>query len=524
MNNDKINQILKDLYEIDPNLKKQEKELREIIKKLLASKPEVKIDQEFVRDLREKIVQDNKKQVAFKFNYMNKLIYAGIGMAVMALVLIPYYNNKGDNFSLDKFAKNDGVNIEVVDEKAFGTLADLSSNPTGNLESSNQAGGETGIMGLGSAEMRSSEESSDSSASIMPMPTPVQYEYEYVGDSFEIEKDNTEVVKRIKSADFLADSVVSLNSLDIGGIDYSNFNNLKVNNISLHEDKDSGYIVSIDSKEQKISIYKNWQSWPEESALNERLTISDVPSDESIIAIADIFIDNYDLDMSPYAEPVVNKSWLKNYERLENKDSAYIPQTITVIYPLIINDKEVYNEHNNEYGLSVQVDIRNNKVTSVNEIVEHNYQSSDYEVVQEENRIIDIAERGGYRNYTRRGSDDAEKRTVELGTPSLEMVRVWKHSPNGSEELYIEAYIFPVLNNEESSFYRDYLIVPIVEELVAEDEKQNNNMSDNISEPYIGIPEQSGGGSPSLEPRDRDLPRIQDDENLNDNLEIQILN
>ncbi|MCF7794883.1 hypothetical protein K9M50_00790 [Patescibacteria group bacterium] len=525
MNKNKIDKILQDLYKIDPELKKQEKELIKIIKKLLASKPEVKIDQSFVKDLRKKLLQGGKKQVGFKINYMNKFIYAGIGMAVMALVLIPYYTNKNNNLSVDNILKDNGIKIESVEEKAFGSLGDISSQNANNEEGANRAGGDASVMGLGSAEMSAREGTADDRISIMPMPTPVMYEYKYVGDSFDINKDSTNVIKRVKDSDLSAENAMSLNSLGIGGISYSNFDKLKVDNISLYEDKDSGYIVSIDSGEQKISIYKNWQTWPQEDGLNERLKISDIPNDDNIIAIADNFVESYNLDMSPYGEAVVNKSWLKNYERAENKESVYIPQTMTVIYPLIINDKEVYNEYNNKYGLSVQVDIKNNKVSSVNEIINHNYQSSNYEVVQDEARLIDIAERGGYRNYSyNRGNEDVEKKIVELGTPSLEMVRVWKYSPNGSEELYIESYIFPVINSEDSNFYRDYLIVPIVEDLIKEDEKKNNNTLNNIPEPYIGIPEQSSGSAPTIQPRDGELPMIQEDLGVENDVEIQVLN
>jgi hypothetical protein len=526
MENNKINKILEDLYKIDPELQKQEKDLKEIIKKLLDSKPEVKIDQKFVQDLRKKILQGEDKKVAFKLNYMNKFIYAGIGMAVMALVLIPYYNNKDNNFTVTNILKDNGIKIESVEEKAFGSLQNISNYDSGDLEANSRAGGGIGVMGLGSAEIGviDVDDGGTGRSSIMPRPNPVIYEYQYVGDDFLVDKDSTAVVKRIKNTELLADKAVALNNLDIGGLNYNKFSNLKINNISLHEDKDSGYIISIDSSEQRVSIYKDWQTWPQENALNERLEMSDVPSDGSIIAIANSFIENYNLDMSPYGEAVVDKSWLKNYEQAENKDTAYIPQTMTVIYPLVLNDKEVYNEYNNKYGLSVQVDIRDKKVSSVNEIVEHNYQSSNYEVVQDVNRIIDIAERGGYRNYSYNiENNEAEKIVVELGTPSLEMVRVWNYSPNGSEELYIESYIFPVLNSDNNYFYRDYLIVPIVEELVAEDERQNDNISNNMPEPYIGIPEQAAGSAPSIQPRIIDLPVIYEDQGSGDDMMIQVI-
>lgn len=50
-----IKQILKDVYLIDQSLKMHEKTLIKIIQELLRSKPESKIDEQFVRELRVKI-------------------------------------------------------------------------------------------------------------------------------------------------------------------------------------------------------------------------------------------------------------------------------------------------------------------------------------------------------------------------------------------------------------------------------------------------------------------------------------
>jgi|AntRauTorcE11897_2_1112592.scaffolds.fasta_scaffold08323_2 hypothetical protein len=520
MDNNKMNKILEDLYEVDPELKTQEKELKEIIKKLLASKPEVKIDQKFVKDLREKLLEGEKKQVTFKLKYMNKFIYAGIGMAVMALILIPFYNNRDTDLGFDRLAQNSGVQIENVDEKAFGSLENIASNNMSTKDG--DINGNAGILGMGSAESASGGDSV--SSRIMPMPPRVSYEFEYVGDDIEIEKDKTSVIQRSAGGDILASQLLSFDRLNIGDIDYNNFDALKFNNITLYEDSDSGYMLTINSNEEKVAIYKNWKTWPREDGLNDRLEMSDIPSDDVIINIAKQFVEDYGIDLSAYKEPVVDKQWFSNYERSENKEMFYIPQTMTVTYPLVLEGKEVYTQYSDKYGLQVQVDVRNNHVNSVNEIVNHNYKSSDYKVVQEESRIIDIAERGGYRNYSyNREDDNVEKATVQLGTPSLKLVRLWKHNPSEdeSQELYVEAYIFPVVGGDDS-FYRDYVVVPIVEDLVSEDERQNNNLPD-VSEPYIGIPE-GAGSTPIIEPRGEELPRIQEDQDTNDNLEIQILN
>jgi hypothetical protein len=62
--NKQIKQILNDLYELDPALEKRERELTGIINKLIASRPDVKMDAAFKEQLRKTIMEKtkNKKQ------------------------------------------------------------------------------------------------------------------------------------------------------------------------------------------------------------------------------------------------------------------------------------------------------------------------------------------------------------------------------------------------------------------------------------------------------------------------------
>ena len=57
---EKTKQILNDLYMIDGSLKKHEKEVTEIVNKLLESKPDIKVDGNFVRELRMELVKRAK--------------------------------------------------------------------------------------------------------------------------------------------------------------------------------------------------------------------------------------------------------------------------------------------------------------------------------------------------------------------------------------------------------------------------------------------------------------------------------
>jgi Ca-activated chloride channel family protein len=70
-----IHEILHDLYEVDPTLKKKEKELKKIIEKLISSKPSVMMDEEFKKTLKKKLLQQFKKEThsAFEWFFRNKM-------------------------------------------------------------------------------------------------------------------------------------------------------------------------------------------------------------------------------------------------------------------------------------------------------------------------------------------------------------------------------------------------------------------------------------------------------------------
>ena len=60
--NNKIEDIIKELYEIDPTLREHKNRLRELVGVLLSSKPRVLIDGNFIKKLKEKIVAGERAE------------------------------------------------------------------------------------------------------------------------------------------------------------------------------------------------------------------------------------------------------------------------------------------------------------------------------------------------------------------------------------------------------------------------------------------------------------------------------
>ena len=66
MKEETLNQILKELFVIDPSLREKEEDLRRMIKKIIISQPDVSIDEQFVTKLRRDLLQTEIKQGFFQ--------------------------------------------------------------------------------------------------------------------------------------------------------------------------------------------------------------------------------------------------------------------------------------------------------------------------------------------------------------------------------------------------------------------------------------------------------------------------
>lgn len=92
--------ILKEIYKIDPKFKKDEKELLKIIEELYSSKPDVKINEDFKKDLLTKlskrIIKKERRSIAegfFNFfKYRKKLVFSLSGAFVFIIVFFVSFN------------------------------------------------------------------------------------------------------------------------------------------------------------------------------------------------------------------------------------------------------------------------------------------------------------------------------------------------------------------------------------------------------------------------------------------------
>ncbi|MDD5071296.1 MAG: hypothetical protein PHQ42_01010 [Patescibacteria group bacterium] len=496
MNNEQIKKILDDLYLIDPELKKYEKDLAEMIKKILESRPNTKFDEKFAQRLKKEIMEKIKKmknqeeknaRLFFNFNFMKKFSYAPAGIIILLLIIAPaafYLTKKNIDLAYNT------LKISALKEGAFGSLAaqDQTASTQADARSEGGGGGEM-IFGRGGG-------GGMGAASDIGFPAPeiVNYNYIYKGEEINISGENgkMEVYRRKKSQEGvyqLAKNV--LGKINFDSVDLKKFNNTKITNFSLAEERDFGYMVNFDLEKNMVSIFSNWNKWPrpdshcrDQACFDQhRLKINDMLSDEEIIKIAEDFVKEYKVNLDNYGPGQVFDYWRYYYETAGDKENVYIPESVSVIYPLKLNGKTLHDGSGFPSGLSVEINIRYKKASGLIGMTLQNYEAAAYEIEADSQKIINLAEQGGfYAGY--RNLNPTKVIDVELGTPALGLMSHWKYDQGKTEgeELFVPALIFPIEKTSEETPYlfRKNIAIPLVKEIL--EERENNDY-------LIGIPE-----------------------------------
>ena len=493
-NKNQIKKILAELYELDPELKKQEKKLTQTIAKLMENKPNLKIDSDFVEKLKKNLQAEAESSQTNSLNLLkeallSKWLFVPAGVAVLFLALVLSFDlwNQNSSPGLNEYVQNDSEGkIVKLESGAFGNLT--LNRPDRAEESPGVSGGGQLNKQVPSGEVEGRGAGGSASAdSSQPriVPNRINYKFVYTGESLGELEPKLPVYKKISSRALKESFPDITQSFNPGLIDLNKFENLKPNHFNLIENNEKGYFLNFNFSNGSISLNKNWATWPnpkldcQSPACYEsyRLEPKDVPENEKIISLANEFLNSYKIDTSSYGEPGIRDHWREAFALSEDKENFRVPDEITVVYPLTIQGQTVREISGQPSGLQINVDIRNQKISGLNNLFEPRFQSSEYNTVKSSDKIISRAEEGGLRKPYQH-EDPTETVTIKLGTPEKSLVKVWNYNQGKSTELFAPAYVFPVRNISKQTYYSpENIVVPLVENLI-----QDNG-------PAIGIPE-----------------------------------
>lgn len=497
---EKIKKILNDIYMIDDSLKEKEGELVKIIEELLRSKPDAKIDDDFVKSLQEKLLARLKATVLKEkpaalgiFGFRSKLAYSLFGMLIALIALAPMFflqNKKPANNVLNKEAsapqKYEVSRITKLADNAFGIFS--SENITKSGSASGKGGG-GGIGGGGAVSSESASGKNVAAPSIMPVDF-INYKYVYKGGAIPAIGSKAYVYSRSKDQSMIQDFSQLLQGVNSPLLNLDKLQNIQASSISFSEDREFGYEVNILPKEGTVYIYANWLKWPnpyagcDDAVCSENLNLKagDMPSDEELVGIANSFMGEYGISREGYGEAEVVKTYLDVYAS-KDQTNVFIPDIISVVYPLKVGGVKAYDLSGEKDGIFVDINIRYKKVSAVRNLYAGSFESSGYDAETDAEKIKSIAEKGGlYADYA---YNDAGARTVfvELGTPSIEFIKTWKYDADkqAGREYFVPSYVFPILNKPEGYFYKKFVIVPAIKGFM------DDNLRGNVVAPFSGL-------------------------------------
>lgn len=502
--NKKFQTILAEIYKLEPNLKDHEQELVKIIEEFERSKPESKFTKKFETELKEKIMQKiseiqaektQKIPLAILFNrFLSPLSYFLAGI-LLTMIFYPHLFTTKDQ----KIPKQEPIKTQETDQTQELTPPISQENTqeaiksittdvveTGNedeiltLNNADNTDGdalgeirtEPTLNGLGGSNlaMKAIEpdlKTEEATAIMMATPdyqaTP-NYEYIYqdtlpipTGDTIAVFFYQNTLNQKISIKDVLK-------SINLDLIDLNSFENLSLQNLSFAEDKDFGHIITIDLQNGVINIDENYNKWPnpfldcQDPNCYEKLQLKpeNIPSKEKLIEITNEFIEKYGINIANYGEPVVGD--LSIY----TADNAYVPEAITVIYPLILDNKTVYDEQGNLWGLNVVVNIRYLQVSSVYNLRTQTFVPSSYEIERDEDFLREEMKNGGINNfYTYDSTNKTEQ--INLENPELAYFLTRTYQVENYQEIFVPAIVFSIPNKPQYS-YIEKIIVPLTKD------------------------------------------------------------
>ncbi len=429
-----IEDILSELYAIDPSFKRHEADLRSLVKRLRLAKPDFSIDDAFVRRLRSDILYSGKpKPVSFLirsyFIQTSKNLFrsSAFGMAIALVLLVPiaytanlYQKNQSVSYKVDNASVSLGEEQEISykPQNAFGVVAltattspALQATPTPNFSSIIASSTMSAIFATSTATTTPPAYIFNGSAPTLSQPTANVLETDTSSAA------RSELLANIQNLGFELSDMTSIADA-----------NDSVGTIEVQESKPFGYIVTMNLNKMTITISKNPASWPDESnlPLTTNLNATDT------INIALIFLKQHNINTLNYGPATLVS---------ENSASS----TATVLLPLIINHQNVFNTDGSSYGINISVDQKLEKVTAVTGITLQKYTASAYPVETNFTNILNILDASNATTTATTTTATVASTTPELGTPASGLI----HYIVNDNEFFVPGLIFPVASSTE---------------------------------------------------------------------------
>ncbi len=219
----------------------------------------------------------------------------------------------------------------------------------------------------------------------------------------------------------------------------------------------------VDLKEADVTVFKRTKDAglkaifvnSDQSKNTEAILASTTPEDSNLIALASGFLKDHSVDTSIYDAPMVVKT-------ASSTNSDYL-DSVSVLYPLLIDGKKVYTANGNLYGISVTIDATQNKVLAIDNLTSQIYDSSQYKPETDFNKIFNAATS----TLSAELADKNLSGEITLGTSTPALLQYFSGDNSSTkDELYIPALVFPATYENGSAGLPTNVVVPLVKEFL----------------------------------------------------------
>lgn len=395
-----------------------------------------------------------------------RLAILGLGGLVGLAVAFPLVNYLNVSTPADIVERVTGFtsqpSFNQIGAGAFGTLSPAAAQPpsasSAELSSSMGAGSSADIKTQATSNIVIGE----------PYPGAASYNYSYVGDELDLSTINPAVYRKSDDRISLHGAGNDLARVKFGPIDLSQFGSADLNSFNVSQTDPLGYSVYVDTLYGSLSISGNQGHWQyaADNAIYTPLTASEVLAHDELIAIANAFVAEFNINLDSFGSPAVDDRGVV-YALSQPVDLQYIPDSTNIIYPLLLNGQPVINGDGSAYGLTITVNQRTKMVDGAYVNIAEGYELSDYELETDTARLLAIAEAGGIYNYGYGYGTGGTPISIELGTPTLMLMNYYQYNGTTTDILFVPALNFPITKNSDTNpIYQQAVVVPLVKELL----------------------------------------------------------
>ncbi len=513
MKNNQIEEVLFDLYLIDDSLKEYEEDLKDIIQDIYHSKPSTEFNDAFKEDLRNQILlkiqakkRDNlNKRITLSEDlpnesgfmiFMKKLsvILNTVSITCAVVLVAGYFLLLNDKISIGGFKATplketsiakffnrnsdeqpkmlktetntltkSGINIKQVENNAFGKIM-LAQGIPANVKTYSviTEGAESDYSDVtiinNSVEVTTNntedktQEIINDTISTTETETPTFYVYNYADsiDNLNYNDTNLNVLRRVN--DETVDNIYGIN------INNPSFTDIEKFDSAIRTITNDGYVVSYNFKFGELNIEPNPDyviNAPINTTGND-FNLNALKKD--IIEAANKFVNNLGLDLSAYGEPILKDNW-----EIYSSDTE-------VLYPLIINNKNVYDQfYGDRIGMRVYVNPSTLRVSYLNGYTTQNYESSVYELEHNTATLLREIE-----FESEDVSYPSSYKKEEIKVDNLEICYSVVNS--GDQTLLVPSFILDVEDNN-FGLGKQKLVIPLTKDSYTADEVENTATS-----------------------------------------------